>query len=456
MTASEQLQKQQAAWFSQGATLELTHRIGALGALQSWIHSHEDEISRALAEDLGKAPAESYFSETGMVLQELRHTLRHLRRWAKPQTSWGPLSQFPSRVARIAQPRGTVLIISPWNYPIQLALNPLIGALAAGNTAVIKPSEYAPACARLLQQIAQEVFEPDYVQVVCGDAGVSQELTQAGFDLIFFTGSTRVGRQVMKSAAETLTPVVLELGGKSPCIVDATANLELAARRIVWGKLLNAGQTCVAPDYVLADNRIKEKLLPLLADAVRELFGDTPAKHPDYPHIVHLRAYERLERLIPSESVFWQGDHNKDTLHLAPVILRDVPMDAQVMQEEIFGPILPVIGYNSLEEAIQMIARHPNPLALYLFTEDKGVKRRILRECSFGGGCINDTIVHLATDLPFGGIRSSGIGAYHGKASFDTFSHYKTVLQKSTRMDLPFRYPPYTDQNFRMARKVLR
>lgn len=456
MTDSERLQKQQAAWFSQGATREITHRIGVLGMLQSWIQSHENEIARALAEDLGKAPAESYFSETGMVLQELRHTLRHLRRWSKPKTSWGPLSQFPSRVSRIAQPRGTVLIISPWNYPIQLSLNPLIGALAAGNTAVIKPSEYAPACARLLQQMARELFEPDYVQVVCGDAGVSQELTQAGFDLIFFTGSTQVGRLVMKSAAETLTPVVLELGGKSPCIVDASADLELAARRILWGKLLNAGQTCVAPDYILADNRIKEELLPLLVKTAREFYGDSPAENPDYPHIIHMRAYERLERLIPSESVFWQGAHNRETLCMAPVILKDVPLDAPVMQEEIFGPILPVIGYDSLEDAMGILAGHPNPLALYLFTQNKSVKRRILRECSFGGGCVNDTIVHLTTEHPFGGIRASGIGSYHGKASFDTFSHYKTVLHKSSRIDLEFRYPPYTDRNLQMTRKVLR
>lgn len=445
----------QREFFASGKTLDVDFRLASLAGLQEGIRRHEQAIHDALQEDLRKTAFEGYMTETGMVLDEIRFTMKHLRAWTKTRRVPTPMSQFHGTSSIVPQPRGVVLIMAPWNYPFQLCLEPLVGALGAGNTAVIKPSAYAPETGRAVSNLIADVFPHGYVDVVQGGRTENAELLEQRFDYIFFTGSVEVGRHVMAQASRHLTPVTLELGGKSPVIVDASANLQLAARRIAFGKFLNAGQTCVAPDYLLVDRTVKEEFLRLFIDEIQRFFPD--GDYHDMPVIINDKHYVRLMALIEGMTVRFGGRGDARMRFIEPTVLDDVDMDAPVMREEIFGPILPVLAFASLGEAVAMVASRPKPLALYLFTTDRAVRKRVLRELSFGGGCVNDTVIHLATPhLGFGGVGESGMGSYHGKSSFDTFTHYKSVMCKANWIDLSMRYHPYTEQHFKLVRRFLK
>ncbi len=435
----------QRRYFLSHATLEVEFRLKALSCLRKAILKWEPRLVEALRADLGKSSTESYMSEIGMVLAGLRDVRRHLRRWARGYRVMAPPAQFPSTCRVVPEPYGVSLVISPWNYPVLLALDPLVGALAAGNTCVLKPSELAPATAEVLGQMLAETFPPEYVAVVQGGVEVSNALLAESFDYIFFTGSPRVGHIVMEAAARHLTPLTLELGGKSPCIVDETADVRMAARRIAFGKILNVGQTCVAPDYALVHINCKGAFINAFREEVEQMLGEEPLKNPNYPCIINERHFERIVHLMKVGVAMVGGKADAATRRIEPTLLVDVPEDAPCMQEEIFGPLLPVITYESIEEVENFILSRPKPLACYIFTGNRMLEKRLLKHLSFGGGCVNDTIIHLAVPgLPFGGVGNSGMGAYHGKASFDTFSHKKSVLRKGTWLDLPFRYQPFT------------
>lgn len=446
---------EQRAYFRSGATRSLAGRVRALERLARVIRTRQDEIGDALYADLKKAPFEAYETEVGIVLEEIKVALRNIHRWARPERKPTPIVHFPSTSRVYSEPYGTVLIMAPWNYPFQLTMDPLVGALVAGNTAVLKPSAYAPATAALMADIVAEVFDPDYVTVIQGGREANQDLLAEEFDLIFFTGSPAVGKVAMHAAAEHLTPVVLELGGKSPCIVDSTADIGLAAKRIAWGKFLNAGQTCVAPDYIYAHQDVAGSLVDELQCAIEELYGADPISSPDYPRIVNARHFDRLRGLLGSGTIACGGEADATSNQIAPTILVDVTWDDAVMQEEIFGPILPILTYQDLQDVVDELALRPKPLACYLFCRNRGVERTILEHVSFGGGCINDTIVHLSNPaLPFGGVGASGMGHYHGRYSFETFSHQKAVIKKSNLVDIPLRYPPFR-KHLGLLRKVL-
>ena len=444
-------------YFLSGATLPLSQRIQALKALQRAIMRREEEILQALHTDLNKSPAEGYMTEIGMVLSELRFVLRHLPRWAKKERVKTPLAQFPSKSFVLKEPYGVALIMAPWNYPFQLSLEPLIGALAAGNCAVVKPSNYAPATSKVIASLIKSCFDERYIAVVLGGRQQNADLLSQKFDYLFFTGGTTVGKLVMESAARHLTPMTLELGGKSPCIVDSSANLPLAARRIVFGKYLNAGQTCVAPDYLLVQQSVKEPLLIEIKRAINAAFGPAPLQNEDYPKIINQKHFDRLLGLIEGEAVVTGGVGDEKTHKIEPTVLDGVTFSSPVMQEEIFGPILPVLTFNTIDEVIKTLRPRPKPLALYLFTTDKITQRRVLSSLSFGGGCVNDTIIHLATSsMGFGGVGQSGMGSYHGKKSFDTFTHEKSIVKKSNRIDVPLRYQPYGKNTLALLKKFMK
>ncbi|MBS6367805.1 MAG: aldehyde dehydrogenase, partial [Clostridiales bacterium] len=418
---------------------------------------YEDEIHAALHQDLGKSVSESYMCETGMTLSELRYVRKHLRDWVKSRRVRTPMSQFHAKSFTVQEPYGVVLIMSPWNYPFMLCMEPLIGAIAAGNCCVLKPSAYSPATSQVIRKIISETFETQYITVVEGGRKENTALLEQHFDYIFFTGGVNVGKQVMEKAARHLTPVTLELGGKSPCVVDKTADLPLAARRLAFGKYLNLGQTCVAPDYLLIDREIKDTFLELLQREITEQFGSRPLENPDYGKIINEKHFRRLQGLIDPAKVVIGGEMNEQTLQIAPTVLDHVTEADPVMGEEIFGPVLPVLTYRSVEEAVRMIRRRPHPLALYLFTNDAQTEDYFLRFVPFGGGCINDTIIHLATSrMGFGGVGQSGMGSYHGKKSFETFSHEKSIVKKYNWIDLPVRYQPYTRKKQNMLRFFLK
>lgn len=447
----------QRAYFDKGETLDVAFRKAALRRLRETILAREAQINAALAQDLGKSAAESYMCEVGMTLAELSYTLSHLDRWTRRHPVLTPLAQFHARSFTVHNPYGVVLVMSPWNYPFMLTMEPLVGALAAGNCVLLKPSAYAPATSAVMREIISACFPPEYVAVVEGGRAENQALLSQRFDYIFFTGGVTVGREVMRKAAEHLTPVSLELGGKSPCIVDATAKLDLAARRLAFGKLLNCGQTCVAPDYLLIDRRIKDEFIGLLKKHIAAMVGENALACGQYVHMINRKHYDRVMGLIDPAKVVLGGQGDPETLRIAPTILDGVTAEDAVMQEEIFGPVLPVIAYDSLDEAVGFIRRYEHPLALYLFSEDRATQARFLRSVPFGGGCINDTIIHLATSrMGFGGVGHSGMGSYHGKRSFDTFSHEKSIVNKSTWIDLPVRYMPYTPLKDRLLRLFLR
>ena len=447
----------QRAFFRSGATLDLSFRRQALDRLEAAIRAREGEIQDALGADLNKPPLEGYMCETGLTLAELNYVRRHFARWARPRCVPTPLAQFPAKSRIISQPLGAVLIISPWNYPFLLTLEPLIGAVAAGCCCLVKPSASAPASARVLRALIADAFSPGHVAALSGDREANRTLLDLPFDHIFFTGGAETGRQVMEHAARNLTPVTLELGGKSPCVVDATARLDLAAKRLVFGKLLNCGQTCVAPDYLLIDGRVKDQFLSHVKKWMTAMYGQDPLDNQGYVRMINRKHYDRVMGLIDPAKVVYGGRGDPDTLKIQPTILDGVSPEDPVMQEEIFGPLLPVLTYDTLDRAVEFINSRPHPLALYLFSEDRAAQERFLRQVPFGGGCVNDTIIHLATSrMGFGGVGDSGMGSYHGKLSFDTFSHQKSVVKKSTWMDLPVRYAPYTALQEKLLRLFLR
>jgi len=451
---SEILQNQR-TFFATGITKDVQFRIESLRKLEHWLREHNEEIFAALKQDLNKPPFETYAAETGVALDELKFTLKHIRNWSKPKRVGSNLKNFPSSCRIYPEPYGVALIISPWNYPLNLTLTPLIAAIAAGNCAIVKPSEYSPATSSLVARLCNEVFDNGHVSVVEGGIKEGQALLHERFDVIFFTGSATVGKMAMQAAAQHLTPVILELGGKSPCMVDETANIKLAAKRIAWGKLVNAGQTCVAPDYILVHESVKQKLIEEIKLIIPTMYGAKPLENIDYPKIINNKHFNRLLGLLEGEKIIMGGGSNATTLQIEPTLLDNVGWDAPVMSEEIFGPIMPVLTYSHFEDAVAVANDRPKPLAAYLFTSNKSAERYFLQNLSFGGGCINDTLVHLSVSrLPFGGVGDSGMGSYHGKAGFEAFTHYKSVLKKSTLIDIPLRYPPYNDRGLRLLMKV--
>jgi len=430
-------------FFETRATLPLSFRIERLKALRAVIDSHERDLMEALHADLGKPAFEAYASEIGFVQSDIAYALRHIRRWTRPQRRRVPLAAWPGRGYVYPEPYGVALIIGPWNYPFQLLISPLVGALAAGNCACLKPSELVPATSAAVSRMIRSTFGAEHVAVAEGGRETAEALLRERFDYIFFTGSTEVGRAVMTAAAKHLTPVTLELGGKSPCIVCADADLETTAKRIAWGKYLNAGQTCVAPDFVLADRRIKDDLLQAVRAALREFYGESPRDSRDYGRIVNPRHFERLVGYLSQGRIVAGGEHDAGECYIAPTVMTDVSLEAPVMQEEVFGPILPVVEFDTVDEALGLLRDKPKPLALYVFTRDREVQERVVRETASGGVGINDTVSHIVgKDLPFGGVGASGMGSYHGKASFDCFTHYKSVLRRPFWADPSLRYPP--------------
>lgn len=443
--------------FLSGATRELPFRRNMLERLKQAVLSREEELLAALKTDLGKPAFEAYETELGIVLHEISYLIRHLGQFARPRRVKTPVSCQPGKSVLYQEPYGVCLILAPWNYPVQLTLMPLAAALAAGNCAVVKPSELAPATSAAIAGLIAETFDPEIVCAVEGGREVNTRLLEESFDFLFFTGSVPVGKIVMRAAAEHLTPVVLELGGKSPCIIDQSANLALAAKRVAWGKFLNAGQTCVAPDYLLVHQKIYDAFLPLLFDQIRALWGTNALTNPDYAKIISRSHFDRLCSYLPNGTLLLGGQTDRAARKIAPTILGDIFPGAPVMEEEIFGPILPVVPYQSTEEAAQFVASRPSPLALYLFAEDKKVITPLMHGLRFGGGCLNDTIMHLCSPyLPFGGVGPSGMGSYHGRKSFETFSHQKSVLSRSTLFDVNLRYPPYKDKKLSFLRKILK
>lgn len=443
--------------FASGATLPVENRIAALKKLRKALIENEERIAAALRSDLGKSAEESYMCETGLVINEISYLLRHIRSFAREKNVATPLAQFPSRSYRKPTPYGVVLIMSPWNYPLLLTLDPLVDALAAGNTAVIKPSAYSPATSLLLKELLERTFPRELVAVVNGGREENECLLEQKFDYIFFTGSKSVGQTVLQKAAVHLTPATLELGGKSPCIVDKSADLKLAARRIVFGKFLNCGQTCVAPDYILCEATVKTALISHLKSEIKRQYGEDYRNNPAYGRLISKKHFDRVCRLIDPSKVVHGGRYDAELLKIEPTIMDLVTWDDAVMQEEIFGPVLPVLTYQNIDEVIQTVNSHDKPLALYIFSSSKKIIRRVTTECTYGGGCVNDCVIHLATsNMGFGGVGESGMGAYHGKTGFDTFTHYKSMVDKKTWLDLPMRYQPYQKLHTKLIRIFLK
>lgn len=439
----------QKQFFESGKTRSYAFRKGQLMRLKKCVQSHQALITEALQKDLHKAPAESYTTEIGFVYEEINYALKHLKEWMKPQKVSTPLIAQPSRSKIYRDPLGLTLIIGPWNYPFQLIISPLVGAIAGGNCAILKPSEETVHTAQAIEKIIKSAFPSEYISVVQGNGAevVPALMENFAFNYVFFTGSVPVGKIIMAAAAKHLTPVTLELGGKSPCIVDQTANLSLAARRITWGKFLNAGQTCVAPDYLLVHYSVKDQLVALIKACLKEFYGEDPAKSPDYPRMINMKRFHAIAKFLSAGNILHGGQTHPEDKYIAPTLMDGISFNDPVMQEEIFGPLLPVLTYQKIEEVPQMIGRQPFPLALYLFTSDTHTEKYILENVRFGGGCINDTVIHLGNpSIPFGGVGTSGFGSYHGKYSFDTFTHAKGVLKTSTKLDLPLRYPPYDNK----------
>lgn len=440
----DKILESQRKYFRSGATLSVDFRIKMLKKLYSAVKKYEKEIGEALTKDLGKSDFEGFMCEVGMVLTEISYMIRHTRKFAREKTVYTPLAQFASRSYKKPSPYGNVLIMSPWNYPFLLTIDPLADAIAAGNTAIVKPSAYSPATSAIIEKIVSECFPAEYVAVVTGGRKENAALLDKKFDFVFFTGSQNVGKEVLRHTAETLTPAVLELGGKSPCIVDSSAKLKLAARRIVFGKYLNCGQTCVAPDYILCHKSVKDEFVKEVCKQIKKQYGGNPLQNPDYGKIINEKHFDRLCGLIDSEKTVLGGNYNKDTLQIAPTVMDNITWDDAVMQEEIFGPIMPILTFENMDEVYDLLADQAKPLALYIFSEDKGTIREVTERIRYGGGCVNDCIIHLATsEMAFGGVGESGMGGYHGKDGFDAFSHTKSIVDKKTWMDLPMRYQPY-------------
>jgi aldehyde dehydrogenase (NAD+) len=445
----------QRTFFDSGQTKDIAFRKEALAALYDILRQSEGKVLDALGQDLSKSAYEGYMTEFGIILEEIRFFKKQLSKWARPRRVRTHLFQFPASSYIYPEPYGICLIMSPWNYPFQLVMGPLIGSIAAGNCSVAKPSEYTPRTAGVIGEIIGQQFDPEYIAVVEGDAQVSSALLHEPFDYIFFTGSQTIGKLVMAAAARHLTPVTLELGGKSPCIVDRGVDLDRTARRIVSGKFINAGQTCIAPDYLLVHRSVKTELTNRIQFHIRQFYGEDPRQSPDYPRIINDKHFKSLAEFLTTGNIISGGQTDRQQLYIAPTLLDHIGWDDPIMQDEIFGPLLPVIGYDDLSEAISRVRKLPRPLALYFFSNNRQHQERILKEISFGGGCINDTLLYFASPyLPFGGVGSSGIGSYHGKASFDTFSHPKGILKKPLGFDIPLRYPPFKNK-LKLLKKLM-
>jgi len=458
MNNIQMLLEKQKKYFNSGATRNLDYRIEKLSTLKKTIVKYEKQILEALWIDLHKSEFEAYATEIGIILEEINFSIKHLKSWCKTKKVRTPLTNFLSSSYIYSEPYGACLIISPWNYPFQLLMAPLIGAIAAGNCAMLKPSENAPSTTEVIIKVIEESFAKEFVCVVepYGGKESSEALLKEEFDYIFFTGSVPVGRIVMEAASKHLTPVTLELGGKSPCIVDKDADVTLAAKRIAWGKFLNAGQTCIAPDYILVHQSVKAQLITEITRYIKEFFGESPAKSNDFPRIINQRQFDRLVGLLGSGNIVTGGEVSKIEKYIAPTIIDNIFWDDPIMLEEIFGPILPILEFNDLEEVIKIVNSRPKPLALYFFSSNKKQQKRIIEMISFGGGCINDTIMHVASPyLPFGGVGASGMASYHGKASYDVFSHKKSLTKKSNLIDIKIRYAPYNNK-IKLLKKLMR
>ncbi|MBR5311316.1 MAG: aldehyde dehydrogenase [Clostridia bacterium] len=453
----DEILTKQRRYFRSGATLPVSFRIAMLKKLYAAVKKYEPEIGAALNADLGKSRFEGFMCETGLVLSEISCMIRHVRSYAADKIVPTPITNFASVSYKKPSPYGNVLIMSPWNYPFLLTLDPLVDAIAAGNTAVVKPSAYSPATSDVIERMLTECFGEEYVAVITGGRRENARLLEKKFDFVFFTGSQNVGREILRHTAETLTPAVLELGGKSPCIVDSTAKIKLAAKRIVWGKFLNCGQTCVAPDYILCHSSVKDRLVQEIAAQIRKQFGEMPLANPNYGKIINEKHFDRICGLMDPEKVVCGGQTDRAALRIAPTVMDNVTWDDAVMQEEIFGPVLPVLSYEKLSDIIDLMAEKPKPLAFYVFSENKVHIRTLTERCSFGGGCVNDVVVHLSSsEMGFGGVGESGMGSYHGREGFDVFSHSKSIMDKKTWMDLPMRYQPYRTINEKLLRMFLK
>lgn len=436
--------EKQKKYYKTGATIPVKFRIQQLKKLYAAVKKYETRINDALKEDLGKSHYEGFMCETGLVLSEISYMIRHTKKFAKRKTVKTPLAQFASHSFKQPVPYGNTLIMSPWNYPFLLTIDPLADAIAAGNTAIVKPSAYSPATSKIIEKIVTECFPPEYVAVVTGGRNENAALLEQKFDFVFFTGSQAVGKEVLRHTAEYLIPTVLELGGKSPCIVDASANIRLAAKRIVFGKYLNCGQTCVAPDYILCEKSVKDEFVAQIIQQIKKQYGEKPLENKDYGKIINEKHFIRLCGLIDQSKVVIGGEVNADTCQIAPTVMDQVTEEDAVMKEEIFGPIMPILTFDDFDSMVDDLKDREKPLALYLFTNNQKHRKRVTEELSYGGGCVNDVVIHLATsEMGFGGIGESGMGAYHGKDGFDAFSHYKSIVDKKTWMDLPMRYQPY-------------
>ncbi|MDQ7110831.1 aldehyde dehydrogenase [Staphylococcus ureilyticus] len=446
MNSIEQSFHNSKQYFNTHETKSLKFRKKQLKQLSKSIKNYENDLLEAFQKDLGKNKVEAYATEIGFTLKNIKSARKELKNWTKTKQVNTPLFMFPTKSYIMKEPYGTVLIIGPFNYPFQLLIEPLIGAIAAGNTIILKPSEFTPNVSDVIQQIISDAFDPEYINIIQGNADTTQSLLHLPFDYIFFTGSEQVGRIVYSAASKNLTPVTLELGGKSPAIIDESANIKVASERICFGKFTNAGQTCVAPDYLLVNRKVKDELISALKKTITEFYGTNIQDSPDFGRIVNKKHYHRLNELlnIHHPEITFGGQTDIDENFIAPTILDGTTFDSKIMENEIFGPILPIIAYDDFDEAIDLIRTKPKPLSLYLFSEDENSSERILNELSFGGGAINDTLMHLANpNLPFGGVGASGIGKYHGKYSFDTFSHDKSYIFKSTRLESSLLFPPY-------------
>ena len=453
MTTAEILQLQR-EYFLTGETKSVKFRKKQLELLKQTILANEKKIYEALKEDLGKSEIESYMCEVALVVNEIKYILKHLKSFVKKKKVPTSIVNFPASSYEMPCPKGNVLIMSPWNYPFMLTIEPLVDALAAGNTAIVKPSAYSKATSKLIYEMLSSTFEQKYVAVVTGGREVNQDLLTLKFDHIFFTGSKTVGHEVLKNAERNLTTVTLELGGKSPCIVDKTAPIALAAKRIVFGKFINCGQTCIAPDYILVHESVKEMFLRSLILEIKLQYGKNPLTDPLYGKIISEKHFDKVVGLLENQKVLYGGKYNRESLKIEPTVVVDPDLNSNIMTNEIFGPIIPVISYKTNSEALEIIRRNDTPLAQYIFTKDKNVKNFFETNVLFGGGCINDTIMHISTPLlAFGGVGQSGMGAYHGKRGFDTFSHYKSIINKSTKLDLPLRYRPHSNFKIKTIKK---
>lgn len=439
----------QREYYKSGVTVPVNFRIEQLKKLYAAIKKYENEILQALHTDLGKSDYESFMCEIGLVLSEITYMIRHTKKFAKRKTVYTPITNFHAHCFKQPVPYGNTLIMSPWNYPFLLTVDPLADAISAGNTAIVKPSAYSPATSAIISKIISECFDAEYIAVITGGRAENAALLEQKFDFVFFTGSQAVGKEVLRHTAEHLTPAVLELGGKSPCIVDKSANIALAAKRIVFGKFLNCGQTCVAPDYILCESSVKDKFISEVASQIKIQYGDNPLKNKDYGKIINQKHFERLCGLIDKNKVIIGGETDCGSNRIAPTVMDNITENDAVMGEEIFGPIMPILTFDDFDKTVDDLKDKDKPLALYLFSSDKGQIKRITTELSYGGGCINDVVVHLSTsEMGFGGVGQSGMGSYHGKDGFDAFSHYKSIMDKKTWLDLPMRYQPYKNKMY--------